>query len=38
MRTPRVDIDDLRVQLDDFHARYPKLPGDQLFVMRDVVD
>ncbi len=33
MRTPGVSIDDLRVQLDDFRARYPKLLDDQLFVL-----
>ena len=32
-RQPAVTLDDLRLQLSDFHARYPKLQEDELFVL-----
>lgn len=32
-RQAPVTIDDLRLQLSDFHTRYPKLQDDELFVM-----
>src|SRR6266851_1213606 len=32
-RQAAVRIDDLRLQLSDFHSRYPKLQDDELFVM-----